>query len=116
MYGLSHGGFATCRLLGRTDRFRAGVAENPVTDWFTEIGTMDAPWWIDTLLGRPDDDLRCPATEAEQYYRVLRRRGVPTEVLRLSTTSDPGSVRHPLLRRRTRRSWSGSPATCSATG
>jgi acylaminoacyl-peptidase len=38
-----------------------------------------------------DDDLRCPATEAEQYYRILRRRGVPTEMLRLPDSDHIGS-------------------------
>jgi dipeptidyl aminopeptidase/acylaminoacyl peptidase len=43
-----------------------------------------------------DDDLRCPATEAEQYYRILRRRGVPTEMLRLPDSDHIGSWAGPV--------------------
>jgi dipeptidyl aminopeptidase/acylaminoacyl peptidase len=125
VYGLSHGGFATCWLLGRSDRFRAGVAENPVTDFATLYGTMDSPWWIGLSLGgrpheRPDAyaesspltyarncrapllfvigeaDLRCPPTEAEQYFRVLKDSGCPTEMLRLPGCDHIGSWTGPV--------------------
>ena len=126
--GLSHGGFATCWLLGRTDRFRAGVAENPVVNFISSYGTMDAPWWIPpTLGGRPDevptayadaspltyaancttpllfivgeDDLRCLPIEAEQYYRVLKTTGCPTEMLRLPKSDHLGSWSGPVVAR-----------------
>ena len=32
VYGTSYGGFMTCWLVGQTDRFRAAVAQNAVTD------------------------------------------------------------------------------------
>jgi dipeptidyl aminopeptidase/acylaminoacyl peptidase len=120
VYGLSHGGFATCWLVGRTDRFRAAVAENPVTNFVTSYGTMDSPWWIAiTLGGRPhekpdlyaesspltyahncttpllfvvgENDLRCLPLESEQYFRVLSDNGCPTEMLRLPGADHIGS-------------------------
>jgi dipeptidyl aminopeptidase/acylaminoacyl peptidase len=124
--GISHGGFATCWMLGRTDRFRAGVAENPAVDWHSFVATTDAPWWVPTQLGgwpaeNPaaaaelsplsyaehcdvpllfiigETDLRCAPTEAEQYFRVLKRRGIPTEMLRFPGEFHTGS-------------WDGAPA------
>ncbi len=112
VYGLSHGGFATCWLLGRSDRFRAGVAENPLVNFVSAYGTMDIPWFLEQSLGgHPHDDpaayaerspltyashcttpllfivgendFRCPPSEAEQYYRALKTKGCQTEMLRL---------------------------------
>ncbi len=125
VYGLSHGGFATCWLLGRSERFRAGVAENPVVNFVSSYGTMDAPWWLPRALGaRPDedpvlyaecspltyaagctaplllvvgeDDLRCPPLEAEQYYRVVKDAGRTAEMLRLPQSNHLGSWSGPV--------------------
>jgi dipeptidyl aminopeptidase/acylaminoacyl peptidase len=120
VYGLSHGGFATCWLLGNTDRFKAGIAENPVTNWTTAYGVGDAPSWIPLELGGSprqaperyaelspltyahrcttpllfiigESDLRCPPCEAEQYYRVLKAVGCPTAMLRLPHSNHIGT-------------------------
>jgi dipeptidyl aminopeptidase/acylaminoacyl peptidase len=124
VYGISHGGFATCWLLGNTDRFRAGIAENPVTNWTTKYGVADAPLYVTIELGgRPhevpdvyaerspltyaphcttpllfiigEQDHRCPPGEAEQYYRVLKTNGCPTAMLRLPNSSHIGSSTGP---------------------
>jgi len=123
--GLSHGGFATCWLLGNSERFKAGVAENPVTNWNTMFGISDSEWWIPIELGGtpldvPDAyrerspltyarnckvpllfivgeaDMRCTPAESEQYYRVLKAKGVPTEMLRLPNSSHTGSATGPV--------------------
>jgi dipeptidyl aminopeptidase/acylaminoacyl peptidase len=39
--GLSYGGYLTCWLACTTNRFRAAVAENPVTDLVSMFGTSD---------------------------------------------------------------------------
>src|SRR5262249_59345108 len=39
--GLSYGGVATCWLVGTSDRFRAAVAENPITSLTTAWGVSD---------------------------------------------------------------------------
>jgi dipeptidyl aminopeptidase/acylaminoacyl peptidase len=118
--GLSHGGFATCWLLGTSTRFKAGVAENPVTNFASAWGEMDAGGWIALELGGTpaklpeayrekspltyapsctvpllfvvgEADYRCNAVEAEQYHRVLKTNGVPTEIVRLPNSSHTGS-------------------------
>jgi dipeptidyl aminopeptidase/acylaminoacyl peptidase len=128
--GYSHGGFATCWLVATSDRFRAAVSENPVTSWSSAFGVIDSETWVEAELGGTpwdvpdtyrdysplsysaacrtpllfvvgDDDLRCHPTEAEQYYRVLKRSGVPTEMLRLPGASHIGT-------------WTGPPAARAA--
>jgi dipeptidyl aminopeptidase/acylaminoacyl peptidase len=118
--GISHGGFATCWLLGTSDRFTAGLAENPVTGWASTYGEMDSHWWVPTEFGGTpdelpevyrersplthapacrtpllfvvgDEDLRCPPSESERYYRVLRSNGVPTGMVRLPGSAHTGS-------------------------
>ncbi len=126
--GLSHGGFATCWLVGTSNRFKAAVAENPVTNFARAFGEMDAGWWIATELGgRPNEipevyrerspltyasscktpvlfvvgeaDMRCHPVEAEQYHRVLKTNGVATEILRLPNSSHIGSAIGPVAGR-----------------
>ena len=122
--GLSHGGFATCWLVGTSDRFKAGIAENPVTNWVSFYGITDTETWTPSEMeGTPDEvpenyrerspltyahnctapllfiigehDWRCHATESEQYYRVLRN-GIPTGMLRLPNTEHSGSAWGPV--------------------
>jgi dipeptidyl aminopeptidase/acylaminoacyl peptidase len=38
-----------------------------------------------------EKDLRCPAGESEQYYRVLHSNGVPTAMLRLPNSAHLGT-------------------------
>jgi dipeptidyl aminopeptidase/acylaminoacyl peptidase len=126
--GYSHGGFATCWLAATSDRFRAAVAENPATDWTSKWGTADAPFYIEYELGgapyeaaeayraqspltyAPDcrtpilfvlceGDLRVPPSQAEQYYRIVRRNGVPSEMLRIPNAHHIGSWNGPVAGR-----------------
>jgi len=39
--GLSYGGFMSCWIVGQTDRFKAAVPENPVTNWVSKYGVCD---------------------------------------------------------------------------
>lgn len=126
--GYSHGGFATCWLVGTSDRFRAAVAENPTTSWTSAYGEMDIDWFIVKELGGaphevPDvyrhqsplthapncttpllfvigeADMRCHPVESEQYYRVLKSRGVPSEMLRLPNSTHIGTWNGPVAGR-----------------
>jgi dipeptidyl aminopeptidase/acylaminoacyl peptidase len=128
VFGISHGGFATCWLLGHSNRFGAGIAENGVTNFASLYGTSDAPSWITLEFGVPpyvapdiyakhspltyahrcttpllfivgENDLRCPPSESEQYYRVLKRTGCPTAMLRLPNSSHTASMTGPPLAR-----------------
>jgi dipeptidyl aminopeptidase/acylaminoacyl peptidase len=126
--GTSHGGFATCWLAATSDRFKAGVAENPLVNLASSFYVSDCEWWISSEFGGPphelpdeyrerspltyaancrtpilfivgESDLRCHPTEAEQYYRVLRSNGVPTAMLRLPSSSHGGSSTGPVAAR-----------------
>jgi dipeptidyl aminopeptidase/acylaminoacyl peptidase/CubicO group peptidase (beta-lactamase class C family) len=109
--GYSYGGFMTCYLTSRDNRFAAAVAGGVVTDLTSMAGTSDAghflsalelggaPWTIRARyeamspLSRVDDvttptliqhggaDLRCPVGQAEQWLTALRERGVPAELV-----------------------------------
>jgi dipeptidyl aminopeptidase/acylaminoacyl peptidase len=128
VFGISHGGFATCWLAGRSNRFKAGVAENPAVDFASAYATMDDPWWLplelrvkggqegrryEELSALPyatrcatpllfivgEADLRCDPSQAEQYYRVLKQTGCPSEMLRLPGSNHLGSWTGPIAGR-----------------
>jgi dipeptidyl aminopeptidase/acylaminoacyl peptidase len=110
--GYSYGGYMTCWLTARTDRFAAAVAGGAVTDLLSEEGTSDLGWYIGTiefggdpfekqawmaerspvthvravrtptLLLHGEEDLRCPIGQAEQWFAGLRSGGVPTQLIR----------------------------------
>ncbi|HYH68637.1 MAG TPA: prolyl oligopeptidase family serine peptidase, partial [Urbifossiella sp.] len=117
--------------VGQTDRFRAAVAQNAVTDltmmWslsdiqsWTEWEFGGRPWevpekmrkhspltYVDrvrtpTLVLHARDDRRVPYPLGQAYYRALKSRGVPAELV---TYPDEGhGIRQPrhradLLRR-----------------
>jgi dipeptidyl aminopeptidase/acylaminoacyl peptidase len=122
--GGSGGGLLTAWIVGRTNRFRAAVAQKPVIDWTSEVLTVDAyvdqaqnwfakyPWedheqyWrrsplslvgavaTPTLLMVGTDDRRTPPSEAEQFYQALQLRAVPSALVRV-----PGASHHGLADR-----------------
>ena len=126
--GMSGGGHLSCWIVGQTDRFKAAVPENPVTNWISMYGVSDASVWLaveelgghaheipevyikaspityahkcttPTLLIQGEHDWRCPAEQSEQFYTVLKVNGCTTEMLRLPGASHFGSI-------------DGSPAT-----
>lgn len=110
-YGWSYGGYLTNRIITKTDRFKAAisgagetlVAANYGHDewqllWEEEFGL---PWleenrqrWdrispfhslhkvtTPTLIVCGEDDWNMPVLNSEQLYQVLRRRGVPTQLV-----------------------------------
>jgi dipeptidyl aminopeptidase/acylaminoacyl peptidase len=120
--GLSGGGNLTCWIVGQTDRFKAAIPENPVTNWVSFYGVSDiGPWFaVDELGGHPHEipevyrrcspityahrcttptllvqgehDWRCPAEQSEQFYAVLKANGCPVEMLRLPASFHSGSI------------------------
>jgi dipeptidyl aminopeptidase/acylaminoacyl peptidase len=123
--GYSHGAFATTWLVGTSDRFKAAVAENGSTDWTSKWGNTDWAFVVELEMGgtpfdTPDTyrelsalayarscrtpllfvigegDMRCHPVESEQYYRVLKSNGVPTEMLRLPNSSHLGTWDGPI--------------------
>jgi dipeptidyl aminopeptidase/acylaminoacyl peptidase len=129
VWGPSHGGFATCWIVGHTDRFKAAIAEAAITNFATLYYLTDAPEsFRRDLGGRPheipdvyrarspmtyahrcttptmllhgEDDLRCPISEAEQFHRALRDVGCPTELVRIVGCSHLGDSTGPVSARR----------------
>ncbi|MCB0063310.1 MAG: S9 family peptidase [Caldilineaceae bacterium] len=123
--GLSGGGNLSCWIVGQTDRFKAAVPENPVTNWVSFYGVSDiGPWFaVEQLGGRPHEipeiyarcspityahrcttptlliqgehDWRCPAEQSEQFYSVLKANGCPVEMVRLPGSAHGGSIDGP---------------------
>ncbi|NED96275.1 serine hydrolase [Phytoactinopolyspora alkaliphila] len=108
--GYSYGGYMTCWLTGRTDRFAAAVAGGVVSDLASMAGTSDmghllikletalpyedaekcaaqspyanvAKVTTPTLILHGLNDDRCPVGQAEQWFGALRARGVPSELV-----------------------------------
>ncbi|MBI1257372.1 MAG: prolyl oligopeptidase family serine peptidase [Chloroflexi bacterium] len=127
--GRSGGGNLSCWIIGHTDRFKAAVPENPVTNWVSFYGVSDVgvwfateqlgghPWEIPeiyarcspiteahhcvtpTLMIQGEYDWRCPAEQSEQFYTVLKANGCTVEMLRFPNSSHGGAVRGPLASR-----------------
>jgi dipeptidyl aminopeptidase/acylaminoacyl peptidase len=110
VYGTSYGGFMTCWLVGQTNRFRAAVAQNAVTDlnmmWglsdlqsWTEWEFGGRPWEVSermrkhspltyaskvktpTLILHAREDRRCPLPMGLAFHQALRARRVPTQMV-----------------------------------
>ncbi|MGH3680583.1 MAG: serine hydrolase, partial [Natronosporangium sp.] len=109
--GYSYGGYMTCWLTGRTDRFAAAVPGGPVTDLTSLSGTSDVGHRLagqetgalpyqdperiagqspysrvsqvrtPTLILQGGADDRCPPGQAEQWFAALRGRGVPARLV-----------------------------------
>jgi dipeptidyl aminopeptidase/acylaminoacyl peptidase len=130
VFGISGGGNLTGWVIGHTDRFKAACPENPVFNWFSMYGTSDVgadfsvrelggtPYEVEdvyrrcspityadrvttpTLFLQHESDFRCPAEQTEQFFTVLRVKGVPAEMLRFPNTPHGGSILGPITHRR----------------
>lgn len=119
--GVSGGGNLSCWIVGHTDRFKAAVPENPVTNWVSFYGCSDiGPEFAEeelggkpheipevyarcspityahrcrtpTLMVQGETDYRCPAEQSEQFYTVLKANGCTVEMLRLPNAPHAGS-------------------------
>ncbi|GAB3346753.1 S9 family peptidase [Modestobacter lapidis] len=107
LMGGSYGGFLTTLLLGRTDRFAAGISERAFNDPVSFVGSSDIGFYFadqyvgtdpvriaaqsplahaheittPTLVVHSEEDWRCPLEQGTRLYVELKRRGVPTELL-----------------------------------
>ena len=121
--GGSAGGIMTAWIVGKTDRFRAAVAQKPVVNWISKTLTADnwygyyfsryeglpwenpEPYWrfsplslagdIDTptLIITGEEDLRTPLSESYQLFHALKMREIDTAVIRLPGASHDMSRR-----------------------
>jgi dipeptidyl aminopeptidase/acylaminoacyl peptidase len=109
--GASYGGFATLWVIGHTDRFRAAVAINPVSNLESMYGSSDIGWIFETgsigaepwenpelyrrlspltyaermttplLISSSSGDLRTPLEQAQQVYARLLKLGREVELI-----------------------------------
>ncbi|WP_199434117.1 serine hydrolase [Qaidamihabitans albus] len=109
--GYSYGGFMTCYLTSRDDRFAAAVTGGAITDLVSAAGSSvdghylgelelgGTPWAVPeryaamsplsevdsvrtpTLILHGTADLLCPVGQAEQWHTSLRERGVPSRLV-----------------------------------
>ncbi|MDB5738638.1 MAG: peptidase family protein [Sphingomonas bacterium] len=123
--GGSGGGLLTSWIVGKTDRFKAAVAQKPVIDWASEVLTTDgfngmAKYWFGkmpwedpeqywrrsplSLVGNVktptaimvgEEDHRTPPAEAEQFYAALQLRSIPTALIRVPGASHGGLAERP---------------------
>ncbi len=124
--GLSYGGYLTCYTIGQTNRFKAAVAENPITDLVSRYGTADmGPWGsLSELGGKPHEipdvyrrgspvtyahncttptlliqcehDYRCPVGQSEQFYAHLKANDCIVEMVRIPGVSHTASITGPI--------------------
>ena len=115
--GLSYGGYMTNWLIGHTNRFKAAVSRNSLTNMFSAWGTSDIGWmgheisraktpWdnlqfymeqspihfiknMETplLLMHCEEDHRCPMEQSEQLYTGLKRLNKEVEFVRFPRES-----------------------------
>ncbi|MEV5541882.1 serine hydrolase [Saccharopolyspora shandongensis] len=106
--GYSYGGYMTCYLTSRDDRFAAAVAGGVVSDLTSMAGTSDGGHFLavnefaglswdkydksspyaqvekvrtPTLVLQGGEDVRCPVGQAEQWFTALRERDVPSRLV-----------------------------------
>lgn len=121
--GISGGGNLSTWIVGNTDRFKAAVPQNPLTNWVSFYGVSDVGVWFGTeeLGGHPHEipevyakcspityahncktptlmiqnehDWRCPAEQSEQFYTVLRANGCIVEMIRHPASFHGDSIR-----------------------
>jgi dipeptidyl aminopeptidase/acylaminoacyl peptidase len=120
--GISGGGNLTCWIVGQTNRFKAAVPENPVTNFLSFYGVADiGPWFAEAEMGCPpwespeaylrqspityahrcrtptllvqgESDHRCPPEQSEQFYAVLKANGCVVEMLRIPSSPHIGTI------------------------
>jgi len=102
--GISYGGFMTNWAITQTDRFKAAISENGISNWFTSYAFSDIGLWYDRemvgknpfknknykklspiyyaervktplLLIHSMEDYRCPLDQSLMFYHVLRQLG-----------------------------------------
>lgn len=128
--GTSGGGNLSTWIVGQTDRFKAAVPQNPVTNWHSFYGTSDVGIWFaveqmgghpheipevyakcspityahrcttPTLMVQSEHDWRCPAEQSEQFYATLKANGCVVEMLRQPGGPHGASIRGSIDARR----------------
>ena len=114
--GGSYGGYMTNWLTATTNRFAAAVTSRSITNWESWYGSSEAqgltefefggtPWeqrelyrrlspisYVEqvtapTLIIHRENDYRTPIGDGEQWYMALKKREIPTELVRYPRSS-----------------------------
>ena len=114
--GGSYGGFMTNWLTATTNRFAAAVTSRSIADWTSLYGSTDAqslldfafegpPWeqperydrlspitYVEnvtapTLVIHSENDYRTPIGDGEKWFMALKKRQIPTELVRYPRSS-----------------------------
>jgi dipeptidyl aminopeptidase/acylaminoacyl peptidase len=109
--GGSYGGFMTFWTVAQTDRFKGAIGHAGISDWYSFYGQTDIPYLLEfgfgglpweakdtyerwspveyspdvvtpLLITHGEEDTRVPISQAEQYYRSLKKLGNEVEFLR----------------------------------
>lgn len=109
--GGSYGGFMTFWAITQTDRFKAAIGHAGISDWYSFFGQTDIPNLLEfgfggmptdaretyvrwspiqyatsvttpLLITHGENDLRVPISQADQYFRTLKKLGKTVEFLR----------------------------------
>jgi dipeptidyl aminopeptidase/acylaminoacyl peptidase len=110
IFGWSYGGYMTMWAVTQTGRFKAAVAGAGLSDWLSYYGTNEIDTWMipyfgasvyddpavyaksspinfikqvkaPTLMVAGDRDAEVPVTQSYEFWRALRDRGVPTQLV-----------------------------------
>jgi dipeptidyl aminopeptidase/acylaminoacyl peptidase len=130
--GISHGGFASAWLASRSDRFKAGVVENPNTDLRVSFGVSDIASWYQPheagldpfedeagyadrsamhyaqqcrtplLFIQGERDLRCTPDQSLGMFGLLRYLGRTAEMLLIPDGNHMATIVGPVAYRRAR--------------
>jgi dipeptidyl aminopeptidase/acylaminoacyl peptidase len=127
--GSSYGGYLSCWMVGVSHRFKAAVAESPLTNMVSLYGIKEVsfgfaqgmggrPWEIPdayarlspltnahkcttpTLLIHCEKDRVCPIEQSEEFYATLKSVGCTVEMLRLPNCGHSGLISGPISHRR----------------
>ena len=109
--GGSYGGFMTFWTVTQTNRFKAAIGHAGISDWYSFFGQTDIPNLLEygfgglpsdakatyekwspiehaskvttpLLITHGENDARVPISQAEEYYRLLKKMGKTVEFLR----------------------------------
>jgi dipeptidyl aminopeptidase/acylaminoacyl peptidase len=109
--GGSYGGFMTNWTVTQTNRFKAAITHAGISDWYSFFGQTDIPNLLEfgfgglpsdnkatyerwspiefatkvttpLLITHGESDQRVPISQAEEYYRLLKKQGKTVEFLR----------------------------------
>lgn len=118
--GVSYGGILSSWIIGHTQRFKCAIPEQLICNWISAYGESDVGGsmvlmsfctdvksvftflWeqsslshahkvtTPTLILQCENDVRCPMSDAEQFFMALKQAGCTAELMRIPGSSHGG--------------------------